>query len=171
MSLAQWLATITLLALRGRFKMIATRTVKVLIGLLLCASCGCAFFRGNEIPQLGFLVKTGTLGSMPACDELSALFAKQPALHVNPYKPPVLPAGEYCDVTLIDTSGNHDEASFIWDWQGIHLVVRHHGGLGSTTPNELTSRLSDELVDIIKARYADAEVTRFTAYANPLFGP
>jgi hypothetical protein len=151
--------------------MIARRAFKVLVGLFLCASGGCTFFRGNEIPQLGFLIKTGALGSMPACDELSALFAKQPALLVNPHKPPVLPAGEYCDVTLIDTSGNHDEVSLTWDWQGIHLVVRHHGGFGSTMPNDRTTRLSDELIDIIKARYADAEVTRFKAYANPFFGP
>jgi hypothetical protein len=151
--------------------MIAPRPAKVMVGLLVCASCGCTFFRGNELPQLGFLIKTGAPGSMPACDELSALFAKQPALQVNPYKPPVLPAGEYCDVTLIDTSGNRDEVSFVWDWQGIHLVVRHHGGLGSITPNDRTARLSDELIDIIKARYADAEVTRLKAYANPFFGP
>jgi hypothetical protein len=151
--------------------MAASRTILIFVGILPWLVPGCAAFRGEEIPQLGYVVKTSEPGTETACNELASLFAHHASLRINPYKAPVLPAGQYCDVTLIDTKKNHNDVSLLWDWQGIHIVVRQHGRLGLTTPNTETTQLADQLVEITKARYADAEVKPFKAYSNPFFGP
>jgi hypothetical protein len=132
---------------------------------------GCAAFRGDEMRQLGYIVKLAEPGSAATCEELAALFASEAALRINPYRPTVLPAGEYCNITLIDSGGNNDEVSLSWYMQDIRIVVRHHGGLGTTNPNDRTTQLADELIKATKARYADAEVKPFKAYRNPFFGP
>jgi len=151
--------------------MAASRTILIFAGILPWLGPGCATFRGEEIPQLAYVVKISEPGTEIACDELASLFANHASLQINPYKPPVLPAGQYCDVTLIDTEENHNDVSLLWDWQGIHIVVRQHGKLGLTTPNTETKQLANQLVGITKARYADAEVRTFKAYSNPFFGP
>jgi hypothetical protein len=117
-----------------------------MVGLLPWLSVGCAAFRGVEIPQLGYLAKVTESGSATECNDLASLFASQAALRINPYKPPALPPGEYCDVTLLDTGDNHNEVWLIWDWRGIHIVVRQFGRLGLTTPNNRTAQLAEHLV-------------------------
>jgi hypothetical protein len=142
----------------------------LIVAVAPCLMFGCAAFR-EEIPQLTYIVKLAEPGSATACDELAALFADHTALRIHPYKPPVLPAGEYCDITLVDASGNDDEVSFSWYMQDIHLVVRHRGALGPRQPNDRTAQLAEELVKTTKARYADAEVKQIKVYSNPFFGP
>ena len=147
------------------------RTMLILVGTLPWLVLGCAVFRGNEIQQIGYIVKINGQGSAAECHELASAFEQGAGLRINPYKPPALPPGEYCDVTLFDTSGNHDEISLVWDWHEIHLVVRQHGALGLTTPNDKTSRLAEQLIAITRARYTNARVERFKVFNNPLFGP
>jgi hypothetical protein len=150
---------------------VAAFRVIFLVGTLPWLVLGCAAFRGNEIPQLGYIVKVTEQGSADECSKLASLFENQTVLRINPYNPPTLPAGEYCDVTLSDTGGNHDEVSLVWDWEGIHVVVRHHGGLGLTTPNDRTTQLAEQLIAITKTRYTNAQVSRVKVFSNPFFGP
>ena len=117
------------------------------------------------------MAKIRELGSDVECNKLASLFANHAALRLNPYRPPSLPAGEYCDVTFFDTDGNNNDVSLVWDWQGIRIVVRQHGGLGLTTPNNKTKQLADQLVAITRTRYPDADVKPFESFANPFFGP
>lgn len=145
------------------------RTILTLVGTLPWL-VGCAAFR-HEIPQLAYIVKVSEQGSAAKCDELASLFENQAALRINPYKPPALPAGQYCDVTLFDTGGNRDDVSLLWDWQGIHILVRQRGRLGLVTPNNRTTQLADRLIAITRTRYANAEVTRIKVFSNPFFGP
>jgi hypothetical protein len=149
----------------------ASRNILIMAGALPWLVFGCAAFRGNEIPQLGYMVKIAKQGSEGECSELASLFANQAALRINPYKPPTLPAGEYCDVTLLDSSENHDEVSLVWDWRGISIVVRQLGRFGLATPNDRTTKLAARLIAITMARYPNAQVNRFKVYSNPFFGP
>ena len=147
------------------------RTTVLVAAVVPWLMFGCVAFRGEELRQLGYIVKLAEPGSAATCDELAALFSNHAALRINPYRPPVLPPGEYCDITLIDTSGNNDDVSLIWYMQDIHIIVRHHGGFGLTNPNERTTQLAGELIKTTEARYVDAEVKPFKAYNNPFFGP
>jgi hypothetical protein len=147
-----------------------SRTILILIGVLPLLASGCAVFR-QETPEIAYVVKLSEPGSAVACDDLASLFANQAALRINPFKPPALPAGQYCDVTLTDTNGNHNDVSLTWNGQGIQIVVRQHGGLGLTTPNSKTMRLADQLIEVTTARYTDAEVKQVKVYSNPFFGP
>ena len=149
----------------------AFRKMLILVGALPWLLFGCAAFE-SELPQIGYELNVPVHGSAAECYKLASLFENETALRINPYRPPALPAGQYCDVTLSDTyDGYRDEVTLLWDWHAMDIVASRYGGLGIVTPNERTTRLANELVAITRAHYGNTKAKQFEVFDNPFFRP